>query len=122
MALGFTSHYQGEQQFGALTAQTIASQEESTGSVASDNVSNVISDSQNSVFDKVNNCDSCDFSVSVPINYADYAECSDIASSSSETAGSVAYVGGSDSSFSAGVSSFSGGGDCGGASCASFTC
>jgi hypothetical protein len=121
MALGFTSHYSSsEQPFGSLILSNAES--ETAGSVAhsdtgSGSIYNVLSD---------NNFDSCEFSVSVNIDYSQYA--SYIASSSSETAGSVAYSGasfssGGVSSFSGGAS-FSSGGSCssGGGSSASFTC
>ncbi len=125
MALGFTSHYKaGENVFGTLTH---SSQAPDSGPIES---SGQVSGLINSVaFSNGSGYDCCDFSVSVDIDYSQYsaviADCS-----SSETAGSIAFSGGSiDSggggggavavvSFSGGCS-FSGGGGC---SSASFTC
>lgn len=117
MALGFTSHYtKQDQPFGTLILSNAES--ETAGSVAYD------SDSGNSAGLLYNNnyYDSCEFSVSVNIDYSQYANF--VASSgSTETAGSVAYsVGGINTAGT--VSSFSGGFS--GASCcsssASYTC
>ncbi len=128
MTLGFTSHYQpGEQPFGSLTQTSLSQDVESTGTVASE-LPSLIVGSHNMALDNDSNYDSCDFSVAVDIDYSQYTN-SVASNGSSETAGSVAYVGGSDSGFvgastvssgaSGGCASFSGGG---GMSCASFTC
>lgn len=116
MALGFTSHFaKSEQPFGSLILSNTES--ETAGSVASNDAP---------VMGLLNNGigDCCEFSVSVDIDYSQYANyvCS---SGSTETAGSVAMGTGSFSTAST-VSSFSGGGSfsCGGgSSCStSFTC
>ena len=116
MALGFTSHFKhSEQPFGSLilsnneteTSGSVAHSGESAGSIAYSG-----------------QCDSYEFSVSVNIDYSQYANyvCS---SGSTETAGSVAYSGGGSGFSSAGASC---GGGCsvssgGGGGCsASFTC
>jgi len=127
MALGFTSHYtNSEQPFGSLILSSGEGESETSGSVASSN-------SNSSVMNGLlynNSYDSCEFSVSVNIDYSQYANY--VASSgSAETAGSVAFSGGSFSSAgsvstSSGGASFSGGGcsvSSGGGGCsASFTC
>ena len=114
MALGFTSHFaKSEQPFGSLILGNAES--ETAGSVASNDVpcSGLLQGGDG---------DCCEFSVSVNIDYSQYANytCS---SGSTETAGSVAMGGcGSStvSSYSGGsCGSYSGGG--GGCS-ASFTC
>ena len=115
MALGFTSHYaKSEQPFGSLILGN--SESETAGSVASNDtpVMGLLHGGDG---------DCCEFSVSVDIDYSQYANyvCS---SGSTETAGSVAMGVGSFStastvsSFSGGGCSFSGGGGCS----ASFTC
>ena len=127
MALGFTSHYsQSEQPFGSLVLSN--TENETTGSVAyrpnnTGSLSSLLSQ---------NIGDSYAFSVSVNIDYSQYANF--VASSgSTETAGSVAYSGGSvgfssdssgGSSYSGGsISCSSGGSSGGGGGCsASFTC
>lgn len=119
MALGFTSHYKSDQQpFGSLILSS--NETETSGSVAySDDAISVV----NSLLSS-SDYDCCEFSVSVNIDYSQYA--SYVASGSTETAGSVAYSGTSFSDCgggSASVSSFSSGGcssSCG--SSASFTC
>jgi len=127
MTLGFTSHYQpGEQPFGSLTQTSLSQDVESTGTVASE-LPSLIVGSHNMALDNDSSYDSCDFSVAVDIDYSQYANVA--SNGSSETAGSVAYVGGSDSGFvgastvssgaSGGCASFSGGSGMG---CASFTC
>ena len=120
MALGFTSHYsQSEQPFGSLVLSN--TENETTGSVAyspnnTGSLSSLLSQ---------NIGDSYAFSVSVNIDYSQYANF--VASSgSTETAGSVAYSGsfsGSSggASFSGGAVSCSSGGSSGGCS-TSFTC
>lgn len=128
MALGFTSHYkQGEQTtFGALTQSAYNTDVEASGTVAYTPSLIMGQDFTNSM-----NYDSCEFSSTVIIDYSQYASIAD-GGSSSETAGSIAYVGGSDFSGGGSVASFSGGGGAvsfsgggcgsGGVSCASFTC
>lgn len=119
MALGFTSHYSNsdQQPFGSLILSS--SETETSGSVAySDDATSIM----NSLLSG-SSCDCCEFSVSVNIDYSQYA--SYVASGSTETAGSVAYSGTSfsDCGASASVSSFSSGGcssSCG--SSTSFTC
>lgn len=113
MALGFTSHFaKSEQPFGSLVLSNTES--ETAGSVASNNSPAGLLQGGCS--------DCCEFSVSVDIDYSQYANfvCS---TGSTETAGSVAMGG---SSFStASTVSFSGGGSFSGGSCscsASFTC
>ncbi len=115
MALGFTSHYSKQDQpFGTLLLSN--SESETAGSVA-------CSDSHNyGLLYNAYSYDSCEFSVSVNIDYSQYANY--VASSgSTETAGSVAYSGDSTGTAST-VSSFSGG--CAVSSCcssaASYTC
>ena len=115
MALGFTSHFaKSEQPFGSLILGN--SESETAGSVASNDAPSM------GLLHGI--CaDSCEFSVSVNIDYSQYANyvCS---SGSTETAGSVA-MGGSSFGTASTVSSFSGGGCSfsGGSSCsASFTC
>lgn len=117
MALGFTSHFKHSEQqpFGSLILS--ASETETSGSVAhsGESAGSIAYSGQ---------CDSYEFSVSVNIDYSQYANyvCS---SGSTETAGSVAYSGGGASFSSAGASC---GGGCsvssgGGGGCsASFTC
>ena len=126
MALGFTSHYsQSEQPFGSLILSN--TENETTGSVA-------YSPNNNSSLPSLlsqNTGDSYVFSVSVNIDYSQYANFV-AASGSTETAGSVAYSGGSvgfsdcssgGASFSGGSVSCSSGGSSGGGGCsASFTC
>ncbi len=122
MALGFTSHYSNSEQqpFGSLILSSCES--ETAGSIAhSDDASSIVSSLLSN-----GEYDSCEFSVSVNIDYSQYA--SYVASGSTETAGSVAFSGGfsdgGSSSCSSGVS-FSGGGGCsssGGGCSASFTC
>lgn len=124
MALGFTSHYKsGEQAFGALTQSAYANDVEAAGTVA-DLPSLIVG---HSVEMSNIDYDSCEFSNPVVIDYTQYAYVAE--GSSSETAGSIASVGGdfgcssgggSVASFSAGAS-FSGSSG-GGMSCASFTC
>jgi len=116
MALGFTSHYNNnEQPFGSLILSAIDS--ETAGSVAYDNNSSVVE----SLFSG-GSYDSCEFSVSVDVDYSQYANYIS-ASNSSETAGSVAYSGSSFSTAST-VSSFGGGGavSCSCVSSATYTC
>ncbi len=124
MALGFTSHYsQSEQPFGSLILSN--TENETTGSVAySPNNSSLPS------LLSQNTGDSYAFSVSVSIDYSQYANFV-AASGSIETAGSVAYSGGSvgfsdcssgGASFSGGSVSCSSGGSSGGGCSASFTC
>ncbi|MCR5266597.1 MAG: hypothetical protein K6E29_08425 [Cyanobacteria bacterium RUI128] len=114
MALGFTSHFaKSEQPFGSLVLSNTES--ETAGSVASNHghPSGLLQ----------GGCgDSYEFSVSVDIDYSQYANfvCS---AGSTETAGSVA-MGGSGFSTASTVS-FSGGGSFSGSCCsssASFTC
>lgn len=117
MALGFTSHFNHSEQqpFGSLILS--ASETETSGSVAhsGESAGSIAYSGQ---------CDSYEFSVSVNIDYSQYANyvCS---SGSTETAGSVAYSGGGSGFSSAGASC---GGGCsvssgGGGGCsASFTC
>lgn len=122
MALGFTSHYSNsDKQFGSLILGNCENEYESetSGSVAD-------SGNVNAVYGLFNGeCyDSCDFSVSVNIDYSQYAG---YVASGVETSGSVAFSGSfSDcgSSASSGCSSFSGGGFSGGgcSSFSSFTC
>lgn len=129
MALGFTQHYKsGEQAFGTLTQSAYNPDVEAAGTVASAYPSIIVGHNA-TIFDKNINYDSCDFSSPVVIDYSQYANIAE--GSSSETAGSIASIGGSDfaggsvaSSGGAGVAaSFSGGGcGSGGVSCASFTC
>lgn len=115
MALGFTSHFKHSEQqpFGSLILS--ASETETSGSVAhSGETSGSIA--------YTGQCDSYEFSVSVNIDYSQYANyvCS---SGSTETAGSVAYSGGSASFSSAGTSCGGGGSVSSGGGCsASFTC
>lgn len=123
MALGFTSHYsQSEQPFGSLILSS--TDNETAGSVAygsgSDNGSYGSLLSQNIG-------DSYAFSVSVSIDYSQYASFVASCSGSTETAGSVAYSGGfggstSVGSFSGGSVTCSSGGSSGGGCSASFTC
>ncbi len=124
MALGFTSHYsQSEQPFGSLILSN--TENETTGSVAySPNNSSLPSLLSQNIGD------SYAFSVSVNIDYSQYANFV-AASGSIETAGSVAYSGGSvgfsdcssgGASFSGGSVSCSSGGSSGGGCSASFTC
>ena len=83
MALGFTSHFtKSEHPFGSLILSN--SETETSGSVAYNNTPCGL----NSLY---NECDydSCDFSVTVNIDYSQYANY--IGASSTETAGSVAY-------------------------------
>ncbi|MBO6271365.1 hypothetical protein J6O48_01145 [bacterium] len=112
MALGFTSHYtKSEQPFGTLLLSNTES--ETAGSVAyNDNSFSTGLLYNSNVFD------SCEFSVSVNIDYSQYANYGS-SSGSTETAGSMAFSGGAVSTAST-VSSFSGGG-CS-VSSASFTC
>lgn len=114
MALGFTSHYaKQEQPFGSLLISN--SESETAGSVAHGSYSD-------GILYSCSDYDSCEFSVSVDIDYSQYANY--VASSgSTETAGSVAYSGGS-VGVSSGVS-FSGGGcsvSSGCSSSTSYTC
>lgn len=122
MALGFTSHYSNsEQPFGSLILSN--NESETAGSIASSNdAASIMRGLLTS-----SSYDSCEFSVSVNIDYSQYA--SYVASGSTETAGSVAYSGGSFSdcggSYSSSGASFSGGGCSSSSSCgssASFTC
>ena len=114
MALGFTSHFtKSEQPFGSLILGNTES--ETAGSIAHN-------DESCSGLLQSGDGDCCEFSVSVDIDYSQYANytCS---SGSTERAGSVA-MGGSGSSS---VSSYSGGScgsfSSGGGGCsASFTC
>lgn len=113
MALGFTSHYsKSKQPFGSLVLNN-NTEPETAGSVASSNGTGFGINSIHSG----ENCDSCEFSVSVNIDYSQYANfVATTSSDSCETAGSVAYSGGG-----ATVSSFSGGSTS--CSCStSFTC
>ena len=128
MALGFTQHYKsGEQAFGTLTQSAYNPDVEAAGTVASAYPSIIVGHNA-TIFDKNINYDSCDFSSPVVIDYSQYAN---IAEGSSETAGSIASIGGCDfsgvsttpSGGGGAVASFSGGGcGSGGVSCASFTC
>lgn len=114
MALGFTSHYANkEHPFGTLTLS--AAESETAGSVASSSTdSHVIG----SLFN-TSNYDSCNFSVSVNVDYSQYANY--VASSgSTETAGSVAC--GGDFGTASTVSSFSGVSSCCCVSAATYTC
>ena len=115
MALGFTSHFaKQEQPFGSLLLSN--NESETAGSVA-------CSDSHYSgLLYTPSSYDSCDFSVSVNIDYSQYANFV-AASSSTETAGSVAYSGG-DSGAVSGAASFSCGCSVssGGCSPAAYTC
>lgn len=121
MALGFTSHYsQSEQPFGSLILSS--TDNETAGSVAygSDN---------GSYSSLLSQCigDSYAFSVSVNIDYSQYASFGGSYSGSTETAGSVAFSGGfggstGGASFSGGSVSCSSGGSSGGGCSASFTC
>ena len=114
MALGFTSHYsKSEQPFGSLILGN--TETETSGSVAShDNNSYGICSLYSG-----ESYDCCDFSVSVSIDYSQYANYSGSSSGSTETAGSVAFSGGSCGAVS--VGSFSGGSSS--CSCStSFTC
>lgn len=130
MALGFTQHYKsGEQAFGTLTQSAYNPDVEAAGTVASAYPSIIVGHNA-TIFDKNINYDSCDFSSPVVIDYSQYANIAE--GSSSETAGSIASIGGCDFSGvsttpsrggSGAVASFSGGGcGSGGVSCASFTC
>ena len=115
MALGFTSHFaKSEQPFGSLILSN--SESETAGSVASNDTP-----CMGLLQGGIGDC--CEFSVSVNIDYSQYANY--VCSGSTETAGSVAMGGGSFSTAST-VSSYSGGGSfsCGGgSSCStSFTC
>ena len=125
MALGFTSHFSNsDKQFGSLILGNSDNEYETSGSVAD-------SDNYNAVYGLLNAdcCDSYDFSVSVNIDYSQYAG---FVASGTETAGSVAFSGSfSDcgSSGSSSCSSFSGGSFSGGSfsgggcsSFSSFTC
>lgn len=122
MALGFTSHFSNsDKQFGSLIlgASESENENETSGSVAD-------SGNCNAIYGLLNaDCaDSCDFSVSVIIDYSQYAN---YVASGTETAGSIAFSGSfSDcgSSSSSGCSSFSGGSFSGGgcSSFSSFTC
>ena len=120
MALGFTSHFKSpEQQFGSLILGNI--ENETAGSIAHGDsiplMGLLVS----------GDGDLCDFSVSVDIDYSQYANFICAESGATETAGSVAYAGGSFStattvtSYSGGGCSFSSGGG-GGASPAAYTC
>ena len=84
MALGFTSHYtKQDQPFGSLILSN--SETETSGSVASNS-----NDSYGvGLLYSGSGYDSCEFSVSVNIDYSQYANY--IGASSTETAGSVAY-------------------------------
>ena len=96
MALGFTSHFtKSEQPFGSLILSN--SETETAGSVAYNEGSSFGICSSNGL-----TYDLCDFSVSVDIDYSQYANC--ISAGPAETAGSVAY------------------GDCGISTAASFSC
>ena len=105
MALGFTSHYtNAEQPFGTLLLG--ANDVETAGSVA-------MNDSPGLIMGTSYNAgagDSCEFSVSVNVDYSQYANYVG-AASSAETAGSVAYTGSGGVSTASTVS-FSGGGCC----------
>ena len=113
MALGFTSHFaKQEQPFGTLLIS--GSENETAGSVACGNYSE-------SVLYSCALYDSCEFSVSVNIDYSQYANYVASSSGSTETAGSVAYSG---DSGAGSVGSFSGGG-CSVSCCtssATYTC
>ena len=113
MALGFTSHYANkEHPFGTLTLS--AAESETAGSVAySDNNSHLIG----SLFNTAS-YDSCNFSVSVNVDYSQYANYV-AASGSTETAGSVAC---GDFGTASTVSSFSGVSSCCCVSAATYTC
>ena len=122
MALGFTSHYSNpDKHFGSLILGGCDNEYESetSGSIAD-------SGDYNNAYSFIGGeCyDCCDFSVSVNIDYSQYAG---YVASGTETAGSVAFSGSfSDcgSSVSSGCSSFSGGSFSGGgcSSFSSFTC
>ena len=105
MALGFTSHYtKSEQPFGSLILSN--SETETSGSVAYSG-----------------QCDSYEFSVSVNVDYSQYANYVCSSSGSTETAGSVAYSGSGAGAVSSGAS-FGGGGcsvSSGGGCSTSFT-
>lgn len=116
MALGFTSHYtKQDQPFGSLILSN--SETETSGSVASNS-----NDSYGvGLLYSGSGYDSCEFSVSVSIDYSQYANFVS-SSGSTETAGSVACSGGGFSTAS--TVSFSAGGGCSSScgSSASFTC
>ncbi|MCD8377430.1 MAG: hypothetical protein LUB59_01430 [Candidatus Gastranaerophilales bacterium] len=124
MALGFTSHYNtnSEQPFGTLVLAN--NESETSGSIACTNNAIMNGLLYNSSYD------SWEFSVSVNIDYSQYASYVAAASSgSTETAGSVAFSGGSFASaatvYSGGGASFSGGGvsfSSGGGCSTTFTC
>ena len=113
MALGFTSHFaKQEQPFGTLLIS--GTESETAGSVA-------CGDYSQSVLYSCALYDSCEFSVSVDIDYSQYANCVASSSGSAETAGSVAYSG---DGGGVSMASFSGGG-CSVSCCtssATYTC
>ena len=114
MALGFTSHFsKSDQPFGSLILSN--TETETSGSVASDTGNSFgICTMYNG-----GEYDCCDFSVSVNIDYSQYANF--VASGSTETAGSVAYSGSGVSTAS--TVSFSGGSvSCSSGCSTSFTC
>ena len=116
MALGFTSHFKhsDQQPFGSLILS--ASETETSGSVASSG------ESAGSIA-YTGQCDSYEFSVSVNVDYSQYANYVCSSSGSTETAGSVACSGGSSGFSSAGASCGGGGSVSSGGGCsASFTC
>ena len=105
MALGFTSHFSNaEQPFGTLLLG--ANDVETAGSVASNDAPGLIL----GTLYNAGAGDSCEFSVSVNVDYSQYANYVG-AASSAETAGSVAYTGSGGVSTASTVS-FSGGGCC----------
>ena len=89
MALGFTSHFthSNNHEFGSLILSNNDNETETSGSVAFYNHDNSLGGLL------YNNCaDSYEFSVSVSIDYSQYASFF-AAADSAETAGSVAYGG-----------------------------
>lgn len=126
MALGFTAHYTNSEQqqpFGMLIlSNNDGNESETSGSVA---YANNFMIANGLLYNSI--CDSYEFSTSVNIDYSQYA--SYIASSgSAETAGSIAYDGGSYATASTVTSgaSFAGGSacsvSCGGGFSNTFTC
>lgn len=122
MALGFTSHYsQSEQPFGSLILSS--SDSETAGSVA------YSSDSETASTGLLSQSigDSYSFSVSVNIDYSQYASFVAASSGSTETAGSIAssvssFSGVSSAGCSSGASVSCSSGSSGGGCSASFTC
>lgn len=117
MALGFTSHFKhSEQPFGSLILSN--NETETSGSVAHGGYETSGSVAYSG------QCDSYEFSVSVNVDYSQYANYVCSSSGSTETAGSVAYSGSGAGAVSSGAS-FGGGGcsvSSGGGCSTSFTC